>query len=94
VISIIRLRRRLPLVVFILLLVLALVALGLICLCATDHPAQAAERAVSAAAHAPAIIPMWSSLILLAAPLYMQPLVAPVRTRERASPAALQRFLL
>jgi hypothetical protein len=93
VISIARLCRRLPLVVFILLLVLFVVALGLVCLCATDHPAQAVERAVSAAAHAPAVIPLWSFLMLLSAPLFLQPASAPVRARDRASPVALQRFL-
>jgi hypothetical protein len=91
--SIVHLRRRVPVVVFILLLVLLVVALGLICLCATDHPAQTADRALSSVAHAPAVIAMWSFLMLLSAPLFRQPSVVAIRGRDRASPAALQRFL-
>jgi hypothetical protein len=93
VISIVRLRRRMPLVVFILLLVLLVVALGLICLCASDHPAKAAERAASAAAHVPAVIPVWSLLVLLAAPVFPMLPVVSAQARGRASPASLQRFL-
>jgi hypothetical protein len=94
VISIVRLRRRLPFLVFVLLLVLFVVALGFICVCASDHPAKAAELAASAAAHVPAVLVLWSFLVLVAGPMLLQPQVAPLRTRERASPAALQRFLL
>ncbi|MFL5963473.1 MAG: hypothetical protein ACJ757_11355 [Gaiellaceae bacterium] len=93
-IGIVRLRRRLPFLVFILLLVLFVVALGFICVCASDHPANAAERAASAAAHAPAVLVLWGFLMFVAAPLLLQPSAAPLRTRDRASPAALQRFLL
>jgi hypothetical protein len=93
VISIVRLRRRLPLLVFILLLVLLVVALGLICLCVTDHPAKAAERAAAAAAHVPAVTPLWSFLVLFAAPLFMASPSTWARARGRASPASLQRFL-
>jgi hypothetical protein len=91
VFSTIRPRPRLPLVVVILLLVLWVVALGFVCLCSVDHPTQAAERA--AAVHAPAVIVLWSFLVLFFAPLLTELLVAPVRARDRASPAALQRFL-
>jgi len=74
-----------------LLLVLFVIALGFVCLCSADHPTQAAERA--ALAHPPAVIVLWSFLVFLVAPLLTELFVAPVRARDRASPAALQRFL-
>jgi hypothetical protein len=91
--SIVRLRRRLPLIVFILLAVLCLVLIGVACACFSDHPWQAAERAISASAAMPGlVIEIWSLVVvsLLAAPH--------VATRRvggfgRASPAQLQRFL-
>ena len=87
-----RIRNRLPLVVFILLLTLLVVALGVICICATDHPAQVLERALSVIPAAPPLAAIWSAMatVLLAWSL------VGVRARfepERASPAALQRFL-
>jgi hypothetical protein len=91
--SILRLRRRLPLVVFVLLAVLCLMLIGLACACFSDHPAQATERAVSAAAAMPAVIEVWSFVILslvAAAPLV---LTRRVGGFGRASPAELQRFL-
>ena len=44
VLSVQRLRERLPLVVFVLLLVLLVMLVGIACACATDHPMQALER--------------------------------------------------
>ena len=87
-----RIRSRLPLVVFVLLLVLLVVALGVICICATDHPAQVLERALSVIPAAPPLAEMWS---VLAGVLIVASIVR-LRTRfepERASPAGLQRFL-
>ena len=87
-----RIRSRLPLVVFVLLLILLVIALGVICVCATDHPAQVLERALNVIPAAPPLAAIWSLMatVLLAASF--------VRLRrwlepERASPAALQRFL-
>ena len=91
--STVRPRRRLPLLVFIFLLVLFVIALGFICLCQADHPTQAAERAAAATAQVPAVITMWSYLAILGLPFLAQPLVGPLRARGRASPAVLQRFL-
>ncbi len=81
-----------PLVVFILLLILLVVVLGVICVCATDHPAQALERALSVIPAAPPLAEMWSAVatVLLAASFVrLRPRLEP----ERASPAGLQRFL-
>ena len=90
--SILRLRRRLPLIVFLLLAVLCLVLIGFACACFSDHPAQAIDRAVSAPAATPAVIEVWSVVVLslLAAPLV---LCFRVGGFGRASPAQLQRFL-
>ncbi|HEY8630487.1 MAG TPA: hypothetical protein VIL73_08120 [Gaiellaceae bacterium] len=91
-ISLNRIRRRVPLVVFILLLILLVVALGVICMCASDHPAQALERALSVIPAAPPLSAIWSAIatVLLAASIVrLRPRFEP----ERASPAGLQRFL-
>ena len=92
VVSLNRIRNRVPLVVFILLLILLVVVLGVICVCATDHPAQALERALSVIPAAPPLAEMWSAvatLVLAAGVVRVRPRLEP----ERASPAALQRFL-
>ena len=90
--SIVRLRRRLPLIVFILLAILCLLLIGFACACFSDHPAQAIDRAVSAPAATPAVIEVWSFVILS---LFAAPLVLTRRLGGfgRASPAQLQRFL-
>ena len=85
-------RNRVPLVVFILLLILLVVALGVICMCATDHPAQALERALSVIPVAPPLAEMWSLIATFFAAASFARL-APRREPERASPAGLQRFL-
>ncbi len=90
--SITSLRRRLPLPVFVVVLVLLVVMLGFACLCMTDHPTQAAERAISAIAHAPAIIEMWAALVVLFSVQILLPAVATPRASGRASPVYLQCF--
>jgi predicted RND superfamily exporter protein len=87
-----RLRERLPLVVAIFLLLLLVMLVGFACACATDHPMQAIERAVSAIAAVPAVIDVWS---LLVATLLVVGFVLPQPRRAlgRGSPADLQRFL-
>jgi hypothetical protein len=85
-------RRRLPLVVFLLLLVLALLLLGFVCACIADHPALAIERALSALTALPPLTAVWSLLVVALAlastpPILRQPSLA------RGSPAELQRFL-
>lgn len=91
-ISLQRIRKRVPLAVFILLLVFLVVALGIACACASDHPAQAIDRALSAIQAAPGLIEVWSfvaSALVAASFVYARPRLQP----ERASPAQLQRFL-
>lgn len=90
--SIARLRRRLPLIAFILLAVLCLLLIGFACACVSDQPAQAIERAVSAPAAIPGLIEVWSLVVLS---LLAAPLVHAHRAGGfgRASPAQLQRFL-
>lgn len=90
--SVQRLRERLPLVVYILLFVLLLMMVAVACACATDHPMQSAERAVSSISAVPAILVVWTYMF---AALLVVALVLPERrrARARASPADLQRFL-
>jgi hypothetical protein len=92
VLSVQRLRERMPLIVFILLLVLLLMLVGIACACATEHPMKTVDRTVSVTSAMPAVIEVWTyafAAILLAA------LVVPQRRRAlgRASPQDLQRFL-
>lgn len=91
-VSIQRLRERMPLVVFILLLVLLLMMIGITCACATEHPMKTVDRTLSGTSAMPAVIEVWTytfAVILLAA------FVLPRRRRaqDRASPQVLQRFL-
>lgn len=78
--------------VFILLLIFLVVALGVICICASDHPAQTIDRILAAIPAVPPLLEIWS---LVAAALAITSVrVARLRLDpERASPAALQRFL-
>ena len=87
-----RLRGRLPLIVFILLAAPCLLLIGFACACFSDHPGQAIDRALSAPSAMPAVIEVWSLVIvsLLAAPLVVTRRVGGF---GRASPAELQRFL-
>jgi hypothetical protein len=84
-------RKRMPLLAFMLLAVICLILLGIACACATDHPAQNIDRALSAIPAAPPLVEVWSfafgALIVL--------IMLDVRRRrtDTPSPAALQRFL-
>ena len=86
-----RIRRHLPLIVFIFLVLIAVMLVGFACACLTDHPMQAIEKALSAIPAAPAIIDVWSSLAALVAAAVVFGRIRPVQ--GRASPAVLQRFL-
>jgi len=93
VLSLPRLRERLPLIVFILLFVLLLMLIGIACACATDHPMQTVERALSVVPAVPALIEIWT--YTFAAILLVAFVVAQRRPAlGRASPQELQRFLL
>jgi hypothetical protein len=90
--SIQRLRKRMPLIAFILLVILLLMLVGIACACLTDHPMQTAERMISAISAMPAIVEVWTYAF---AALLAVVFVVPERHRAigRASPADLQRFL-
>jgi len=92
VLSIQRMRKRMPLVAFILLFVLLLMLVGFACACLADHPMQAADRAISSIAAAAAIIELWTYTL---AALLVVAFAATQRRRAvgRPSPADLQRFL-
>jgi ribosomal protein S7 len=81
-----------PLWAFILLAVLCLVILGVACACATDHPAQAMDRALGAIPATAPLVEVWTFAFGALAML-----VALDVRRRRAdtgtSPAVLQRFL-
>jgi hypothetical protein len=90
--SIQRLRERLPFIAFVLLFVLIVMLVGVACACATDHPMQAIERALSAISTAPPAIQVWTYAF---AAIVGFALVAQRRRGAfgRASPQELQRFL-
>jgi len=92
--TLIGLRRRLPLVVSLLLVLACLMAAGVVCACSSDHSLQAIERVVqSAAAALPAVVVVWTVVAALVA-WVSAALVVPEREgRGRASPQVLQRFL-
>lgn len=86
-----RLRGRMPLVAFVLLALVCLALIGFACACMTDQPAVAIERALQGSALAPAVITVWS--VMLVVLLASSATGAPTLPRGRASPALLQRFL-
>jgi hypothetical protein len=88
------LRRRVPLVAFILIALLCLVLLGVACACMSDHPVQALEKALAAVAAHPALIEVWAllPLTLLGAWALLGP--SPLPRAGGPSIASLQRFLL
>jgi len=89
--ALVPLRRRLPLLAFILLALLCVALLGFACACLTDHPMQAIERALAAVPALPAVVEVWSPAALTAlATLFF----LAVSTLRRPSAAVLQRFLL
>jgi hypothetical protein len=91
VLSVQRLRKRLPLIVFLLLLILLLMLIGFACACLSDHPMQALERALSAIPSLPPSAIVWA----FAASLFAGGVVIARRRLPvgRASPALLQCFL-
>lgn len=81
-----------PLLVFILLAIFCLVALGIACACATDHPTQNIDRALSAIPAGAPLVEVWTfsfgALVILASLGLRRR-----RVDNSTSPAALQRFL-
>ncbi len=90
--GILALRKRMPLLVFVLLALLLLMLVGLACACLTDDPMQAIERVFTALAQLPTAAVAWS--FMFATLLLAIPRLQPQATgRGWASPASLQRFL-
>jgi hypothetical protein len=81
-----------PLIGFVLLAVVCLALLGFACACLSDQPAQSIERAMSLGTALPPLVEVWALLIASIGGASVV-LVAGERTRSRASPALLQRFL-
>jgi len=86
-----RLRRRLPLIVFILIAIVALMLLGFACACLTDDPMQAVERALSFVPAPPAPGEVWATVFAALATSLLLSSRANAAA-GRASPALLQRF--
>jgi hypothetical protein len=80
-----------PLVAFVLLAVICLALLGFACACLTDHPALAIERALSALTALPALVEVWTLVVVIAMTTFV--VLSPPSARGRASPELLQRFL-
>ena len=89
--GILALRKRMPLIVFLLLALVLLMLVGLACACLTDNPMQAIERVVAALAQLPTVAVAWT-FMFAALLLAMPRLQLQAAGRGRASPAALQRF--
>ena len=90
--GILALRKRMPLIVFLLLLLLVVMLVGLACACLTDNPMQTIERVVSAFAQLPTVAVAWT--LMFATLVLAMPRLQPQKAgRGRASPVALQRFL-
>ena len=90
--SVVGLRQRMPLVVFVLLLILVLMLLGFACACFSDHAMQAIERALN---QVPAAVLTLASALPSVALIAGLTVVAWMGSEAlaRPSPAALQRFL-
>lgn len=86
-----RIRRRVPLVVFVLLLVMVVLMVGFACACFSEQPVKAVERALGGLA-GPALVEMWAALVVVV--LFWSGLIrGTVAPTGRASPAVLQCFL-
>lgn len=91
--SLLSMRKRLPLWAFILLAALCLVMLGIACVCAADHPGQTIDRALGGvpAADVP-LVEVWTFVWGVLALLVSAVLLRRTSCRE-TSRAALQCFL-
>jgi hypothetical protein len=79
-------------VVFILLAIVCLVLLGIACACASDHPKQNIDRALSVIPAAPPLIEVWT--FSFGALLALVSIDLRRRRPKETSAALLQRFLL
>src|SRR6266511_3341531 len=85
-------RRRMPLLMFILLAIFCLLALGIACACASDHPMQNVDRALSAIPAAAPLVEVWT-FSFAALVIFASVGVRQRRADKDTSPAALQCFL-
>lgn len=85
-------RRRLPLVCFLLLLVLVVLMVGFACACFNGQPLSTVERTLGAAVAGAALVEMWAALVAILAAWSALHVRRPA-ARGRASPAVLQCFL-
>ena len=90
-----RLRRWLPVIATSLLLLTPVMAVGAVCVCASDHQYQGIERVLTTIpAVTPAVIEVWGAFIAaIFAFVSAQAVFGGVTRRERASPVVLQRFV-
>ena len=87
------LRRRVPLLASLLLVLTCLMAVGVVCTCSSDHSLQAIERTIhSVASTLPTVSVVWCEVAMLIALTSIAFTPEPDR-RGRASPRVLQRFL-
>ncbi len=84
-------RKRMPLLVFILLAVVCLLMLGLACACAADHSNQGLDRALSAVPTAPPVVEVWSFALFV---LLGAMVVRRAHEQSRLTPVQLQRLTL
>ena len=92
VLSIERLRARLPFLVYVFLLVIAVMIIGFACACVTDHPMKSVDRAIEAIPAALPVTEVWSMLAIVLGGLTVI-LARPRIAQSRGSPELLQRFL-
>ena len=87
-----RIRRRVPLIVFVLLVVMVVLVVGFACACIGDQPLKPAERTLGTGLSTPALVEMWAMLVIvfMAAPIAVR---RRIDATGRASPAVLQCFL-
>ncbi len=83
-----------PIVAFVLLAVVCLALLGFACACLNVHPMQALERSLGAIPALPALIELWSALVLASFGAGFLIVYFPAARARAPSAATLQRFRL
>ena len=92
--SLIALRRWVPLLACVLLTLTSLMAIGVVCTCSSDHSLQSIQKVVEGGVGGMvAVIEVWSVWLLAVSVLLVWLLVGKTEARGRASPERLQRFL-
>ena len=91
--TILSLRKRMPVVVFVLLLIVVVMMVGFACACLGGQPMQALGRSADGPPALPPLIELWALLTVLLVRTSLV-LARRIAATGRASPATLQRFLL